>query len=301
MVTPENFILKLGTCDYVNEVTYYTIFDVDRLSGGFCPNRWNTTLLWLFSCPVLSLFLVSTLSSNRAADIHALWLKWRGSAKGLSFYGKDDEWHVWGNVPQPPPLQRGVNRRFQAKVTNTKTCILSKLLHQFQPNFAQWYRPPNALRGWSNHSHNKSKMADGRHHGKIENFRNGSIDFDQIWHGEAIQPSWAVRPLKIWNFENLRWRRPPSLKKIEISPYLGRSLTNFDQIWHGNAFRSFWAVRPLKVGNFENPRWRQSRNRNISAWFDRFWQNLAQWRSFALALMQAEIPVTSEKSNLKGK
>ena len=38
MVTSENFILKLGTCDRV-EVTYYTIFDVDRLSGGFSPNR----------------------------------------------------------------------------------------------------------------------------------------------------------------------------------------------------------------------------------------------------------------------
>jgi len=39
MVTAENFILKLGTGDYVKEVTYYTIFDVDRSSGGFSPNR----------------------------------------------------------------------------------------------------------------------------------------------------------------------------------------------------------------------------------------------------------------------
>jgi len=34
MVTPENFILKLGTCDDVEEITYYTIFDADRLSGA---------------------------------------------------------------------------------------------------------------------------------------------------------------------------------------------------------------------------------------------------------------------------
>ena len=39
MVTPENFILKLGTRDDVEEITYYTIFDADRLSGGFSPNR----------------------------------------------------------------------------------------------------------------------------------------------------------------------------------------------------------------------------------------------------------------------
>ena len=31
--------MKLGTRDYVEEVTYYTIFDVDRFSGGFYPNR----------------------------------------------------------------------------------------------------------------------------------------------------------------------------------------------------------------------------------------------------------------------
>jgi len=39
IVTPENFTLKLGTRDYVEEVTYYTIFDADRFSGGFSPNR----------------------------------------------------------------------------------------------------------------------------------------------------------------------------------------------------------------------------------------------------------------------
>ena len=52
MVIPENFILKLGTCDDVEEVTYYTIFDADRLSGGFSPNRWNITCCDFF--PVLS-------------------------------------------------------------------------------------------------------------------------------------------------------------------------------------------------------------------------------------------------------
>jgi len=39
VVTPENFILKLGTRDYAEDVTYYTIFDVDRFSWGFSPNR----------------------------------------------------------------------------------------------------------------------------------------------------------------------------------------------------------------------------------------------------------------------
>ena len=34
IVTPENFILKLDTRDYIDKVTYYTIFDVDRFSGA---------------------------------------------------------------------------------------------------------------------------------------------------------------------------------------------------------------------------------------------------------------------------
>ena len=39
IVTAKNFILKLGASDYVQDVTYYAIFDVDRFSGAFSPNR----------------------------------------------------------------------------------------------------------------------------------------------------------------------------------------------------------------------------------------------------------------------
>ena len=45
IVTPENFMLKLRTRDYVEVVTYYTGFDVDRFNGVFSPNRLNITLL----------------------------------------------------------------------------------------------------------------------------------------------------------------------------------------------------------------------------------------------------------------
>jgi len=82
IVTPKNFILKLGTRDYVENITRYTNFHVHRFSGGFSTNRWNITLLWLFSCPVLSFFLDHTPSSNRATDFRGLWLIWRGSARG---------------------------------------------------------------------------------------------------------------------------------------------------------------------------------------------------------------------------
>ena len=41
---------------------------------------------------------------------------------------------------------------FKLNVQNIKICILSKLLRRLQPNFAQWQRPPNTLRGWSQHA-----------------------------------------------------------------------------------------------------------------------------------------------------
>ena len=38
---------------------------------------------------------------------------------------------------------------FKLNVQNIKICILSKLLHRLQPNFAQSQRPPSTLRRWS--------------------------------------------------------------------------------------------------------------------------------------------------------
>ena len=132
IVTPENFILKLGTHDYVDKVTYYTIFDVDRFSGGFSPNRWNITFFAFFlSCPVLSFFFFFTRPARTARSIFTLY----GSndvllPKDGPFWGQDDEWHFWGKCAPKTPEK--------PKSQNTKTCILSKLLHRFKPNFAQW-------------------------------------------------------------------------------------------------------------------------------------------------------------------
>jgi len=40
-------------------------------------------------------------------------------------------------IKSPNPNFVGVNRRFQGNSRNRKTCILSKLLHRFQPNIAK--------------------------------------------------------------------------------------------------------------------------------------------------------------------
>ena len=49
-----------------------------------------------------------------------------------------------------------------------------------------------------------------RHLGKIEKLlylSRGSSDFDEIWQDDAVGLSWPPWPLKIWNFQNPRWRR----------------------------------------------------------------------------------------------
>ena len=55
IVTPENFSSKVCTRDYVRDGNYRANFCENRFSGGFSPNRWNITPLWLLwlSCPVL--------------------------------------------------------------------------------------------------------------------------------------------------------------------------------------------------------------------------------------------------------
>ena len=59
-------------------------------------------------------------------------------------------------------------------------------------------------------------------------------DFDKIWYDGAVQPSWASRPLKISNFKNPRWRRPPSWKidNRHISAAVQPILTQFGTMMH---------------------------------------------------------------------
>ena len=66
IATPENFILKLGTRDYVENITHYTNFHIHRISGGFSTNRWHITPLWLFSCPVLTVPTVKILKFQKS-------------------------------------------------------------------------------------------------------------------------------------------------------------------------------------------------------------------------------------------
>ena len=75
--------------------------------------------------------------------------------------------------------------------------------------------------------------------------------FNRFWQNLArwnISILLTARPLKIWNVENPKWRRPPSWK-IDKSSYFDLGLTDFDEIWHGEAFRTRRA-RPIHKSSF---------------------------------------------------
>ena len=136
-ITPENIILKRGTHDYVEDVTYYTIFDEDRFNGGFCPNRWNINLLWLFCCAVL--FFSLQRPARTARPIYTLY----GSndvvrPKNGPFGVRTMSDIICGKCASKKPQKGAWIGVFKPNSQNTKTCMLSKLLHRFESNFARW-------------------------------------------------------------------------------------------------------------------------------------------------------------------
>ena len=108
IVTPENIILKLCTCDYDGEITRHANFGFNRSSGGFSKYKRNITTLYdIFDCPVLSLPFFLILRPGRIdRPIFTLnvWLKRRVSAKDGPIGVRTMGDHIWGkHAPAPPP------------------------------------------------------------------------------------------------------------------------------------------------------------------------------------------------------
>ena len=109
---------------------------------------------------------------------------------------------------------------------------------RFQRNMARWRSLKNLLivpdsPDRKNIKFRKSKMAAAA---ILKNQTSpylcrDTIDFDAIWHDDAVWLSWLFRPLQVWNFENPRWRRPPDWKSknYHILAVVKAILTKFEE------------------------------------------------------------------------
>ena len=142
---------------------------------GTCV-KYNQNYFYLY------IFWQLTYKSDALTDFHARWLKRRGLPQKCAVFKNFSHCSQFRESKTPKTHSFGAwIGVFKPNSWNSKTCIYSKQLHGFQPNFAQWERPPNALRGWSAPMHNKSKMADGCHLGKIEKIVISLTRFNRFW------------------------------------------------------------------------------------------------------------------------
>ena len=103
--------------------------------GGLLGTWVKYNQNYLYLCPF---FQELTYKSDTSTDFHARWLKRRGPAQGFAFLGICSHCSPFrGSKPQTPNFGAWIGV-FKPNSRNRKTCILSKLLHRFQPNFAQW-------------------------------------------------------------------------------------------------------------------------------------------------------------------
>jgi len=125
----------------------------DRPSRGVPANGWNITLVWFFVCDLNFCSRPETKPENRFlwCLINRISIPGYCIRRGIKLLRKVS---YFLNFYPKTLLKWAWIGNFNAQ--NIKTCILSKLLHRFKPNFAYWQR-------WSKQAYNKSKMADGRH------------------------------------------------------------------------------------------------------------------------------------------
>jgi len=128
--------MKFGMDDYVRDTTRHSKWHVSRIRGVTPTNGWNVKGL----CFLFYFYFVVSLAQQGIKLLDRFWqvilyIKMRVSG-WVAFLGDKNtqSFRFPLFLPQKHP-KRGVNRHFQAQ--NIKTCIISKLLHRFKPNFAR--------------------------------------------------------------------------------------------------------------------------------------------------------------------
>ena len=96
--------------------------------------KYNQNYFYLYP-----FFEERTYRSDIATDFHAWCLKRRGLAQGCAFFLNFSHCSPFRGSKTSKTLNFGAwIGVFKPNARNRKTSIFSKLLHRFQPNFAQW-------------------------------------------------------------------------------------------------------------------------------------------------------------------
>ena len=148
IVTHKDFNLKLGTRDYVANITHHATLGSNRPSGGSPQiGAYNTfvtfcyTVLLSFSilrpCRTVSLILTLNGSNNVFPP------------KDGPFGGQDDGWRHMGKIfPKNSPNKAWIGS-FKPKRLNLYIAISPKLLIWRTSDLRSQFRPRKALHGWS--------------------------------------------------------------------------------------------------------------------------------------------------------
>jgi len=111
------------------------------------------------------------------------------SRKDVPFLGfVDTAPHLRGKIPETPNFG-GVNRHYYAELAKSKKHAYQNYCINSNHKFCTVIKTTKCPSWVSKHTHNKSKMADGRHREKSPYLGRGLTDFDQIWYGDAVRPS----------------------------------------------------------------------------------------------------------------
>ena len=88
--------------------------------------------------------------------------------------------------PKTPPKWAWIGI-FRLNAQNIKTCLLSKLLHRFKPNFAQWQTTKIHFVGGPNRriTNPRWRTAAILKNRKRPYLRNGSTKLHKIWHRDS--------------------------------------------------------------------------------------------------------------------
>ena len=133
--------MKFGMDDYVRDTTRHPKWYASRIRGVIPTNGWNVKGLCF-----LVYFFVASLAQLGVKPLDRFWQVIPQNAwfwvncipRGLNIHKVSFFPHIC-----PKNTQKGAwISIFKLNAQNIKTCILSKLLHRFKPNFAQWQRPP---------------------------------------------------------------------------------------------------------------------------------------------------------------